>query len=100
MATNNFWRDFLSETPDLLWQTMRPMGQTQPFYDWWRSQQGRVMGNYMGNYGRSLMSGQATEWNPLDYLSNYPFMQEWWNLNPSQRGERTVPGVKWNIPMF
>jgi hypothetical protein len=74
-----------------------PQNGNRNFYDYFKNQYGNVYGNYMGQLGQQALSGQAPTLNFEDYLSNFPFMQQWYSLNPSQRGERQASSMRWNL---
>jgi len=91
--------DWLNEDWAAGFGAYRPQGQT-PFANYWRNQQSNVWDDYMSKLGQQAMKGQAPSLNYSDFLGNFPFMQRWRALAPSQRGEypsRFAPSLRWNI---
>ncbi len=104
MAYNNFnltqsnpYLPFMQEQPQAMFNAFIPQTGNQNFLDYWKSQYGNQYGNYMGQLGRQALSGNAPTLNFEDYLSQFPFMQQWYSMNPSQRGERTASGYNWRV---
>ena len=96
----NPWKWFLEETPEALYGAMRPRQGTSPFMDYWRGQEGRVWGDYMGALGQQAMAGEAPSMFYQDFLGQYPWMDYWRRMSPGQRGERPsmyAPGLRWNV---
>ena len=97
MPNENPWRYWLEETPSTLFQSKIP-GGTPSFTDYWRRQLSKVTGEYQGALGKQALSGQPPSLRFEDFLSKYPFSEEWWRLSPSQRGENTgafAPSLQW-----
>ena len=93
---NELYDAWLEETPNILYGAKIPTG-TSPFADYWRSQYSNVYNDYMGQLGKQALSGTAPTLNFEDYLSQFPFMKQWYAMNPSQRGERTPSSYRWRL---
>ena len=97
MATNDIFSAFLEDNPDMLYRALMP-GGTNPFTNYWRSQYGRVYGDYMGGLGKQALAGVAPTQTFADYLSRFNWQNEWQALAPQQRGEAGRAPTRWNIP--
>ena len=99
MANNNIWKWWLEETPSALYQAMIPKG-TPSFSDYWQRQQSRVMGEYEGALGKMALAGQPPSLFYEDFLKNYPWTQNWYQMSPGQRGINMgslAPSLQWRV---
>lgn len=97
MPNKNPWRYWLEEAPGALYQAMIPKG-TPSFMDYWQRQQSKVMGEYSGALGKQALGGQPPSLFFEDFLGNYPFTQNWYQMSPQKRGLRSLaPSLRWNV---
>jgi len=99
MPNNNIWQWYLEDYPETLYQASVPKG-TPSFQDYWQKQMSKVMGEYQGALGKQAMSGQPPSLFFQDFLQNYPWTQNWFNLSPGQRGVNTgrmAPSLQWRF---
>ena len=91
MPSNNWlgWFDDVSEGQKA-YAAFRPRTGGSGYLDYWRRNPGRVREDYFGNLGSQVLAGGAPEGSYTDYLSNYPWMQNYMNLSPRERGVRDV----------
>jgi hypothetical protein len=104
MTTPNFFDDFLSDNPDILYQARRPRspraGRGGNFLDYWRGRQGDVYQEYLGGIGRTAMSGQVPTQTFNSYLDDYDWDNYWTQLSPGRRGSRSsrfAPRIKYTL---
>jgi len=97
LTQSNPYLPFMQDNPQAMFNAFIPQSGNKNFLDYLMSQYGSTYGKYMGQLGKQALSGQAPSLNFEDYLSSYPFMQQWYSLNPSQRGERTASSYNWRV---
>ena len=99
MAVENPWRYWLEDFPGAAFQAAIPKG-TPSFTDYWQRQLSKVSGEYQGALGKQALSGQPPSLRFEDFLSKYPFSEEWWRLSPSDRGVNIgalAPSLQWRV---
>jgi hypothetical protein len=92
--------NFLEDSPDILFQALRPMRGSSSFVNYWRARQGDVFRDYLGGLGRQALSGVTPSGTQTQFLQNYPFLQRFNELGPSARGTQTSrfnPRVRFNV---
>lgn len=72
---------------------------SRTFQDYWRRQYERTMRNYKGQLGRQAIAGQEPSGTFYSYLTQQsPFQQQWAQLAPWERGQRSIPSLRWLLP--
>ena len=101
---DDFLKDWLEETPDVLYGAMRPWqlgaGRGYNFLDYFRGQQGNIYGDYLASLGRTALGGEAPTQTYGGYLEGFPWLQRYLGLSPEQRGEqpsRFAPTLRWMV---
>jgi hypothetical protein len=103
MANNAFdslWREWLEEYPEIAYGAFRPQTGSPSFIDYWKGHQGDVYSDYLASLGRMTLGGQPPSLDYSSFLGNYPWMQYWQGLSPTQRGEypsRFAPSLRWFV---
>uniref|UniRef100_A0A6H1ZZX0 Uncharacterized protein n=1 Tax=viral metagenome TaxID=1070528 RepID=A0A6H1ZZX0_9ZZZZ len=97
LTETNPWLGFAQDYPEGMYRAFLPQSPSKRFTDYFKGQYGNVYGDYMGELSRMAMQGQPPSMNFEDYLTNYPFLREWWSLGPGQRGQRQPSRVNWNV---
>ena len=95
----NPWQYWLEDYPSALYGAMTPAGSPS-FADYWQGQQSKVFGKYQTALGKQAIAGQPPSLGFGEFLGNYPWMQQWYGLSPSQRGlnlGRLAPGLQWRV---
>ena len=86
MALHNPWEDFLNQNKDIAFNAYRPTRGPQSFLDWARNSQRRVEQDYQARLGQMALAGQAPSLERSTFLQQYPFLERFMELSPSQRG--------------
>lgn len=100
MAYNVWSREWLNEFPEAAYGAYRPQTGSRSFLDYWKGQQGNVYNDWWERMGSMARLGQPPNLEFPDFLQGYPWMQRWWELSPSERGERPTlfaPNVRWQV---
>lgn len=97
LTPSNPYLPFMQETPQAMYNAFIPQSNNLNFLDYFRNKYSDIYGNYMGQLGKQALSGNAPTMQFEDYLSQFPFMHQWYSMNPSQRGERTMSGYRWKL---
>ncbi len=91
----DIWSTFMEENPDILYRTMQPKKGSTSFMDYWSNNYGKVWNQFLGT-----MSPQNPNPSFGGYLGTYPWLQNWYNQSPYQRGERPSafsPQLRWQV---
>jgi len=91
---------WLEDNPSLLYGAQRPQTGSLNFLNYWRNQQPTVYGDYQTKQIQGLLGGSNSNQSFMDYMQNYPFMQNFMQLSPAQRGERPslyAPRTRWQV---
>lgn len=97
--SNNPWQWYLEDYPSALYGAMIPQG-TPSFQNYWQRQLSKVTGEYETGLGRQAMAGQPPSLFFSDFLQNYPWTENWYNMSPSQRGVNLgalSPSLQWRM---
>jgi hypothetical protein len=91
MATQSIWSDWLSEFPALAYDSARPRigaGISPNAASYYRSGQGQnqFTQDFQQAQGDVVRAGGAPTLQEYDYLEQYPWLQKYAALSPSQRG--------------
>ena len=98
LLSTNPWRSFIEDDPDIAYPALRPRSGSPSFLDYWMRRGGQVRQDYLGKLGQMALRGQAPNLEYTDYLSKYPFMREYSELGPQERGgdaRRYAPSLRW-----
>ena len=88
--------DFLETQPGLLYDALRPRVPSYNVTDWWRKQGQNVFDQYQA----ATLGGTLSQQTFLDYLGEYPFLEEWYRRSPRERGQGTgllAPRMQWQV---
>ncbi len=99
MAWPNEYSPWLTDSPDVAYQTLKPRG-SNAFTDWWRGKYSDTYGDYLGSLGQTAMGGNAPTQSFFDYLSNKNWAQDYYGQSPTSRGRSTRsfgPRAQWNV---
>ncbi len=96
LSPSNPYAQWLEETPEALYSAFTPSG-SRSFLDYFRGRYGNVYQDYMGQLARTGLQGQAPTQSFADYLTGYPFLQEWMRMSPEMRGQQRTGRTIWNI---
>ena len=94
---NSLYSGFLGEYPQAAYGLYAPR-RTMPQQNYWSGRYGDLQTQYMAELGRQInLGGQPTlTWE--QYLQQYPWLREWSNLRPGERGQRPTtyaPRMRW-----
>mgnify|MGYP001566305450 CR=1 FL=1 len=95
----NPWRYFVEDDPDIAYNALRPQQGANSFLDYWRQRAGRVRQDYMGQLGQMALRGEAPSLEYVDFLGKYPWMRQYMELGPENRGggSNYTPGLRWFV---
>ena len=91
------FRDILDYDPELAFFGAIPQTGTTPFQNYYSGRFGNIYDKFLGAQGRALWSGRNPVKTFPDYLENFPWLQNFQALSPTQRGEtpaRFAPSVR------
>jgi hypothetical protein len=98
MPAQNPWAYWFDEEPRAAFEALRPQQGSFSFLDYWRNQFPRLQSDFMGAQGREVLAGRPPSLEFPDYLTDYPWMNEWLRLSPQARGSqagRLNPRTRW-----
>jgi len=99
---NDFWTDWLNEPAQraAAYGAYRPKTGSLNFLDYWKGRESNVHDEYVGQLGSMARAGQPPSLSLTDYLAQFPFLQNWLQLGPQQRGvnqQRYAPRTQWRV---
>src|SRR3990167_6575835 len=98
--TQNPWRDFLEEEPSAAYFGYQNQWKTPNQKKYFQSQFANIQNQYMGQLGQQIYSGGAPTQRFTDFLSQFPWMQQFQELSPQERGQDTSrynPWTRWMV---
>lgn len=102
---NNIWSgDFLRENPSYAFNAFRPQrgtnfgGASRSFFDFYKNRQPQLEREFVGQQGRLAASGRPPTGEFSDFIQQYPWLQRYLELPPSQRGVKFSTPARWIIP--
>lgn len=95
-ATVNPWGAFLEDNPFTLYNAIKPTGSNN-FTDYWNNKYNDVYSGYLGSLGQQAIGGQSPNLSFTDYLKDYPFLNEWLKLSPTNRGQMGAGNARWIV---
>ena len=92
------WSYWLEDYPGALFGASIPKG-TPSFQDYWQRQMSKVTGEYQTALGRQAISGQPPSLTFGDFLGDYPWARNFYQLSAGQRGlnQGLSPSLQWRV---
>lgn len=109
MAVADWIREFLDENPDVLYATRRPQTtpgaanptRSQNYQDYYAGRADEMWKRYLGVQGQQLEAGTPPTEYYGDYLSDFPYLQDYMSRSRSARGQqptsRYAPATPWAV---
>lgn len=91
---------YLADYPDIAYQALRPTTGSWNYQQYWNQRQDRVRNQYLGTQAQSIMRGEYPTQSYVDYLLGFPFLRNWSQLSPMERGVRVgqyAPNLRWAV---
>ena len=95
---DNPWLGFLEENYPALFGASLPNMPGNNAYNYWRQQAGRLNDLYQSELGKMALGGQAPSMTQTQFITSFPFLQQWKKMAPWARGEQTPMRSFWNVP--
>ena len=106
MAMNDLWSGWFGpenpfgKGPESAYFSYQNQWKTPNVEKYFQSQLPNVLNQYLGQLGRAVRGGGEPTQEFADYLSQYPWMQEYQTQTPQQRGQdnsRFNPWTRWMV---
>jgi len=98
LTNENPWLGFSIDDPQGMFNAFLPQANNYNLNNWLKNQYANVSNKYGAELNRRALRGQPPVLQFYNFLSDYPFLNEYMKMSPGNRGQTRSAGMQWNIP--